>query len=170
MRNKVVLVSGHKGSGKSLFSDILCKSVISYRTLIVPNAEEVKRIARLDFEWDDIKDTRGRQLLVDITNAGYNYDPYFFEKCSIRRYQEFQSLGTDSRPVLFIVPDWRYKCTEKFWRDKADDLHLDVITVRKLDPSCGEGDINNLSEQVIKSESELDNNKFDFYVHYAQSD
>ena len=62
----------------------------------------------LDFASDRLKDDKGRRLLIDITETGYKYDPYFWEKKTI------QKILNNNFKVTFI-PDWRYYNTYQFF-------------------------------------------------------
>lgn len=137
----VVLITGKKGSGKDTVANEL-QSNLS-KAIIQPNAKRVKEIAK-EMGWNEKKDKEGRKLLVDITNAGYSYDPYMWEKLA---YKDFLSrtklcsystsnsnfeanttmLTTLNRTVI-LVPDWRYESTYNFYSQLVNVSN--IITVR----------------------------------------
>lgn len=117
---KFILINGKAGSGKDTFAKFLNEYLflLEKKPLIVHNASYVKAIAEKIFGWDKKKDNKGRKLLIDITNAGYNYDEYFWE----RKTEDFilkklYNAGSINN-VYVIIPDFRYKKTLDYFKSK----------------------------------------------------
>lgn len=156
MINKVIiLICGLKGTGKDTVAMKLIDGMYSkynYRAFLSPNAFEVKKIAYNIFNWDGVKDTKGRKLLVDVTNAGYNYKPTFWEELNYVNMQGNFIKSSDMN--FFIVPDWRYKVTEDFFKGIPS---CKVVTIR----------VNkyvDITEDLDNSEKDFRNFKVDFEI------
>lgn len=148
MMKNIVLINGKARSGKDTVAQLL-KEHFERRGLKVairPNAEAVKNVAKCIFGWNEIKDTKGRQLLLDITQAGYNYDPYFWE-----HKNEHRMKGND----IYIIPDWRYQSTFNYF-----NLRNNVITINVENEN--RENIGKLSNH--SSETGLDNFLFDYFI------
>ena len=162
MKKTIILVHGIAGSGKNTFCDYVdarlgsCKDKLSS---IIGNADAVKRIARTQYGWKNEKDERGRQLLIDVTNAGYNYDLYFWEKACKdtieRRLSNTLHYRTDRMDKFFLVNDWRYPCTFEFWMNKED---FEVVTVH----ITGKENNFNYSDRITMDKSEIGLKDFKF--------
>lgn len=129
---KIILINGKKRHGKNTVADIIKRFIPLGRSVIeVGNADEVREIAKRVFNWDGVKDDKGNKLLINVTDAGYNYDPFFWEKKSRDTIEVFK---TTSRryPDYVLVPDWRYKSTYDYWAHLAmthDDISVTTIQV-----------------------------------------
>jgi hypothetical protein len=111
----VILVSGKISSGKTTSSGILNKLFrdAGYVSTIANFAFGVKRIARL-MGWNNVKDDRGRQLLIDIGMAGRKYDKDTWAKVTFDLYLP----ETDNYPFdVIIVDDWRFANEGKYLED-----------------------------------------------------
>lgn len=73
MNNAIIIgFSGKAGCGKGAASEII-KSLY-YHVGIFPLAEDIKRIAKIEFNWDGNKDEKGRKLLQTLgTECGRMY-------------------------------------------------------------------------------------------------
>lgn len=62
---KIICISGHAGAGKDTLASILKEKLEKQeqRVLIIHQADLLKFLCRLLFEWDGQKDERGRSLL-----------------------------------------------------------------------------------------------------------
>ena len=138
---KVILICGKANSGKNQLADYLkeCLDVDSTgmyfdRTLIRGNAQSVKDRAENDFNWNGVKDQKGRQLLLDLTDEGYSKDPFYWEKETFTEaimYSEFSNRNCE----YIIIPDWRYASTLTYFDRVADE----VTTIRVNRPNNNEG-------------------------------
>lgn len=117
---KIILIHGKSQSGKDTVAKFLYDKLTKEdkRVLKISNAYSVKYIAEKCFGWDGEKDERGKKLLIDITHAGYNYHKYFWE------YRVYLVV----KPVMksldyLIIPDWRYRNTYEFWKDRVEEVY-----------------------------------------------
>ena len=161
---RVILISGRKRSGKDTIAEYLCDK-LGTGTLVLPNAKAVKEEAFDTFRWDGEKDEKGRRLLVDITNTGYNYDPFFWEKRTVEQISALLQMGM--RVDTVIIPDWRYECTYDFFMNvEATGLNInELVTLRverliSVEQMCDPTD----SFDVYKSESQLDGFPVDYVI------
>ena len=67
----IIIVNGCGGVGKDEFVKSLDEliTVFSYSTI-----DTYKKIAKESFDWDEVKDEKGRKLLSDLKLAGINYN------------------------------------------------------------------------------------------------
>ena len=69
---KIILINGKARSGKDTLASLI-RGILGHRKVLIrPNAYSVKECALKYFSWNGAKDTKGRQLLIDITNLGLN--------------------------------------------------------------------------------------------------
>lgn len=171
MINKVIiLICGFKGTGKDTVAMKLIDGInlnYNYRAFLSPNAFEVKKIAHNIFGWDFVKDTRGRKLLVDITNAGYNYKPTFWEELNYVSMQG--NFDRTSSVNFFIIPDWRYKVTEDFFKG-IPSCKVVTIRVNKYVDITEDLDNSEKDFRNFKVDYEIDNNGFIEDLFKAVSD
>ncbi len=161
---KVVLINGRKGSGKDTTANYLYEK-LGVGTIVLPNARAVKEEAYQFYDWDGEKDLKGRQLLVDITNTGYNFDPYFWEKKSVELIHTIaEQQEIDINKLTVLVPDWRYESTYDFYSNLADPK-VEVITLRvERHVTVAEMCDPKESFDVYKSESQLDGFPVDYII------
>jgi hypothetical protein len=160
VKTTIVLVNGKAGSGKDTACDLIQKQLISQdkRCFVVGNADVVRQVCFNTYGWDRVKDDRGRQLLIDVTDAGYNYDPYFWEKKSRETINTIKYLRPEE-DIIILVNDWRYKSTYDFWCAER----CRVLTIRV---NRGIEDCTPYKETIKKDKSEvgLDTFVFDHFV------
>lgn len=104
---KVIIISGHSGSGKDTFSDFLIKNLPDQKILTIHFGDPVKWIAKQFFNWDGDKTTlEGRHLLQYIgTDLMRNYDPDYW----CRMIGEFlAALDSTNMYDLVLIPDARF--------------------------------------------------------------
>lgn len=151
---KVVLICGKASSGKSTFAQFLKenfdldnRAMYFDRTLIRHNAQSVKDKATKDFKWNGVKDYKGRQLLLDLTEDGYAKDQFYWEKETFTEaimYKEF----TNKNCNILIIPDWRYPSTKDYFEKVADE----VVTIRIENPNLEKGTHDDhVSETMFKN-------------------
>lgn len=159
-KRTAILINGKARCGKDTLAKILYRNLaghINGNIGILPNASSVKELAFQEFMWNRLKDDKGRQLLINITEAGYNYDPYFWEKKTI------QKIIRDNLKVVFI-PDWRYYNTYQFFKDCGFNviaIHLERTHLK-----------NELSEELQNdiSEQGFDSSVYDYNIINSSDD
>jgi hypothetical protein len=97
---QIVLISGHAGSGKDTFADFLIKYLPDARKYAF--ADSIKEIARKYFDWNGIKDRKGRQLLIGIGAAGREENLHVWTERVIEKIEK-------DRPGIAVISDWRFK-------------------------------------------------------------
>lgn len=140
---KAILICGKARSGKNQLADYLKEALdLDWegnpldRTLIRGNAQTVKERATDQYNWNGEKDAEGRQLLIDITNRGYDTDTYYWERETFNSY--LVHTLTNKNCKYLIVPDWRYASTKDYFEKTMDE----VITIRitRVDQEVGTHD------------------------------
>ena len=123
MNRITILICGKASSGKTTFATVLAQEINKVKEMakVIHNAQTVKTLAESFFHWE--KDEKGRQLLIDLTNSGYNYDPIFWERETERLFRNYQKFCNEDLEIL-IVPDWRYMSTYEYFSNVGK-----VITV-----------------------------------------
>jgi hypothetical protein len=100
-----VLISGKAGVGKSTSANYIQVMLDVFASKIAPIAYGVKRTAYESFGWDGKKDDKGRQLLIDIGQAGRKYNPDIWVEYT---FKKFVPLCADAPFDLILVDDWRF--------------------------------------------------------------
>ena len=137
---KIILINGKARSGKDTLASLIKGILKDKKVLIRGNAHSVKECALKYFNWNGAKDTKGRQLLIDITNLGYSQDPYHWERLTLK-----YALDRDNYDYL-IIPDWRYMSTYEYLKEEG----YEVITIhrqRDIDNGLHDSLKNDISEQ-----------------------
>ena len=131
-QRNIFLICGSARSGKNQVADYMKECIDYYfsteRTLIRGNAQTVKNIAKNKYNWDEEKDEKGRQLLIDITNEGYDKDRFYWEKETLCAF----GIHNHYNPEVdyLIIPDWRYSQTEEFFKEFLPSSVYKVTTFR----------------------------------------
>lgn len=120
-----VLVSGHIGSGKTLFSDMLVSEMNykGWRGARFSFASGVKEIA-VRMGWDGKKDERGRRLLQDIGMTGRTYNQDVWVSDLIDKFIPLQIYYPFD---IIVIDDWRFT-NEREYIEK--NPMYDVVTLR----------------------------------------
>ncbi|MBO8161138.1 MAG: hypothetical protein H0Z24_05830 [Thermosipho sp. (in: Bacteria)] len=159
---KLILINGESKSGKNTVAKMmyekLSRIVGEERVLIIENANKVKELAIEFFNWNNIKDEKGKQLLIDITNTGYNYNPTFWEEKTLRSILYYTE--TISPLDYVIIPDWRYENTYNYF--SQNPLIESVKTIRVERPNYDNGYSDKIKNDL--SEIGLRNFNFDAYI------
>ena len=159
----IVLIKGRKRVGKNTVADYIVEKLPN-KAILIPNAKAVKEEAYDMFNWNGEKDEKGRQLLVDITNTGYNYDNYFWEKRTLETIIEAKRQNAELEVV--VIPDWRYSQTKEFFSNVQSDflgeIVVHTVTVNKL---MKPEELFNCSSEVFRSETQLDGEETDFEIN-----
>lgn len=146
-----ILICGKATSGKTTFATILEELLNKNYTKakVLHNAKAVKDLAKSFFYWDEEKDEKGRQLLIDITNSGYNYQDNFWERETELLFRRYSSVYEELE--ILIIPDWRYISTYDFFKQYGKII---PICIEKRSLSVGTHDShsseNNFKEFPIK--------------------
>ena len=146
---KIILINGKARSGKDTLASLLKGKLSDKKVLIRGNAQTVKDCAKKYFNWDGKKDTKGRQLLIDITNLGYKQDKYHWDRLTLD-----YALQKDNYDYL-IIPDWRYISTYEYLKEEG----FDVITIyrqRNIDNKLPSSLKNDISEQGFNMTYDLE--------------
>lgn len=161
----IVLINGVARSGKDTFADYLKSHLEThdgFSPIIIPNAQTVKIIASKVYGWDNNKDERGRSLLIDITNTGYKYDKYFWEKNSLHHLAQMEGL-TKTNYNFMLVPDFRYKNTYDFYVQKGFNVICIYVVRPDFDNELGVNkyDVSEMPmdiefDYVVKNDADLD--------------
>lgn len=89
MEKRIIIVNGTPQSGKDTFADYIKKICIenNYYFNNISTVDHIKEIAKNNFNWDGVKDEKGRQLLSDLKNASikYNDGPFKYIKSLISK-------------------------------------------------------------------------------------
>ncbi len=136
---KILLINGKAQSGKSLLAEKLASKLSNAKCY--HNADAVKSIAKAMYSWDGIKDDKGRELLISITNKGYSLDKYYWEACNS------VTMIHDNVEVA-IIPDFRYMNTYNYFKEHDS---MDVYTIY----IAMDKDINDLNEIMKNDSSEV---------------
>ena len=137
---KIILINGVARSGKDTLASLIKGKLSDKKVLIRGNAQTVKDCARKYFNWNGEKNTKGRTLLINITNLGYAQDKYHWDRLTLN-----YALHKDNYDYL-IIPDWRYMSTYEYLKEEG----YDVITIhrhRDIDNKLHKSLKNDISEQ-----------------------
>lgn len=157
MKNKVILIHGKARSGKDTVAEMIeakCKQR-GLSSAINSNARAVKDLATNYFGWNGDKDERGRQLLIDITNAGYNFYPNFWEIRNVVDYMRTQENHVS------LIPDFRYEATYDYFKKYCQIEDLELITIHVLRPDH-DNELGKLQHDI--SETHLSTFDFDITI------
>lgn len=141
-----MLISGDSGAGKSTFADYLqecLSSVFMGKVHRFAFADELKLIARYDFDWDGRKDERGRRLLQSLGSAGREYNERFYAEKLVLKVM--RTLFVDGGVV--IVDDCRYE-NELYCLDDRSNLRVIKVRILRQDnPNHLKGNVSNHSSE-----------------------
>lgn len=76
MKTLILVVNGKPESGKDTFAANIKNFYFRQNFLInnISTIDHIKLIAKLHFNWDGVKDYKGRKLLSDLKDASTNYN------------------------------------------------------------------------------------------------
>lgn len=149
---KLILISGHAESGKDTFANILKEKLEkrNNKVKILHFADYLKYLAKLHFGWDGSKSEEGRQTLQALSKLR-DLDPKFFIRVM---EHEIEILHCYNDYIL--IPDVRFKNELNILDD------LDRWTVR-IDRPFHKSKLTQ-EQKMSRSERELDDHNFDFYI------
>lgn len=144
MRKTVILINGKAQSGKSTLAELLASKIQNSK--VIHNADSVKELATNFFGWNGVKDDDGRELLIGISEVGYDYKDNFWEYKTLSKIED--------KDEVIIIPDFRYEQTYHFFKEQGFRVIALYVSMTK--------DINtmNVSMKEHSTEQRL-NIKFD---------
>jgi len=110
---QVFLISGRIDSGKSTVAEMLLEILKGRGKRLVyldHFASGVKLCASEYFNWNRLKDEKGRRLLQNIGNFGREYNPTIW-------VEKLYKAITVFPPNYLIIDDWRYPNEYEYLRD-----------------------------------------------------
>lgn len=121
MSTVITLLSGKAGTGKSTVATIIQNRLLPKWDVLLTNfAYGVKRSAFDCFNWDGVKDEKGRGLLQGIGNVGrkYNEDIWceYVENKIIADYINKNIFAPD----IIIIDDWRFPNEADFFDNRPE--------------------------------------------------
>lgn len=129
MKKTVILINGKAQSGKSTLAELLASKIQNSK--VIHNADSVKELATVFFGWDGVKDDCGRNLLIGLSEVGYNYKDNFWEYKTLYKIEE--------KDEVIIIPDFRYEQTYRFFKEqgfRVITLHIsmtkDINTINEI--------------------------------------
>ena len=155
-KNTIILISGKASVGKTTVGDFLDEflSKVPLNVTSIGFADDLKRVAKGDFNWDGRKNLKGRRLLQQIGFIGREYDKNIWVE---------KLLGDlDSASIFFpditIIDDWRFLNEAEYFEEGLYDL-FKINVVSEIRGGLRGG----LGEDI--SETELDNyTDYDYIV------
>lgn len=128
MRKTVILINGKAQSGKSTLAELLASKIQNSK--VIHNADSVKELATNFFGWNGVKDDDGRELLIGISEVGYDYKDNFWE------YKTLSKI--ENKDEVIIIPDFRYEQTYHFFKEQGFRVIALYVSMTK--------DINTMNE------------------------
>ncbi len=153
---KIIEISGKSGHGKDETAKIL-KSKLEYignKVIILHFADQLKYIAAKYYDWDFLKDEKGRTLLQTLGVSARNRNKDYWVNIV---YEIIITFFGDMNYV--IIPDVRFLNEIYYLENKGFDVTTLRVTRLNFE--------NNLTEEQRNhvSEIELDDYKFDYYLY-----
>lgn len=152
---EVILISGKAQFGKDSTANIL-KDLYKQdgkKVLITHYADLLKYICKKFFDWNGVKDEKGRYILQHVgTDVIRKKDPSFW----VRFVSEILVLFEDEWDVV-LIPDTRFPNEIEVMRGLFDTFTVRVNRLNFTNPLTDE-------QQNHPSETALDNYQFDYYL------
>lgn len=153
---KVILISGKARHGKDTTAEIMQEilKANNKNVLVAHYGDLVKYICQKFWEWDGLKDEKGRHILQHVgTDLIRDVFPSYWADFVIQ-----QVKFTDNKYDYVLVPDTRFPNEVERWNEED----FNVITVRVNRPNF-ESDLTE-EQKNHPSETALDNYDFDYVV------
>lgn len=159
----VILISGKAGVGKTTFANFVVKELNEKNLPIYVSkgsfARGVKIAACTGFNWDNIKNRKGRRLLQQIGAIGREYNENLWVESLLN--------SLTITPNILIIDDWRFPNEEIYFLRRPDLYSLFRIRIeaRKRESLRGTSEYNDISEtSLVSGENYLNNNlKCEYY-------
>lgn len=163
MAAKILAISGHAGSGKDTVGQMFYNQLEAdgYSTLLIHYGDLVKFIAATCFEWDGIKDEKGRSLLQHIgTDVVREMDSNYWVDFLISICKFFPQCWD-----YLVIPDFRYPNElTRFQEEGFETVHIHYD--RDRESFC---DGLTSAQREHSSENSLKDYKADFIINGNQS-
>jgi hypothetical protein len=154
----IILISGLAFHGKTTTAEYLKEEFENhnYKVDLLHFASGVKRVSKECFNWDGIKDEKGRKLLQDIGKVGREYNKDIWVDQVIEEIKF--GLGLFD---VYIIDDWRFP--NELLRIEDENFWLDSITMRVQSNFLRDDktDYNDVSETSLP---ENDKNMYNYIV------
>lgn len=158
---KIILISGKARSGKDTFAMYFSAEAKMHgkRVLTIKYGDILKFICKEYFDWDGIKDEKGRTLLQQIgTDLCRENNPDIWVNCVIEIVK-----GLQNQYDYVLIPDTRFPNEIiKWWETEFDSVAIRINRVNKDNTEYDNG----LSEEQKNhpSETSLDEWLFEYQV------
>ena len=153
----IFLISGKAQHGKDSVADILMKK-LDGKSIKISLADNLKYILKRYYGWNGEKDEDGRRLLQEIGTDKIR-EEFGWQVFHAERLCQEIKIIEDKYDYIFI-PDVRFK----------NEIHYiqamfpyNTTTIRVIRPNF-ESPLNK-EQQLHKSETDLDDYKFEYYIH-----
>jgi len=77
--NRVIVINGFPGSGKDTFVEFI-QDHHPAEIFNIHSSDYIKKVAKEKFNWDGIKDEKGRKLLAELMNVSQEYNDGIFQQ------------------------------------------------------------------------------------------
>lgn len=159
---KVICISGKAQHGKDTVASKIKEALENdeHTVLITHYADLVKYICEKFFEWDGVKDERGRSLLQKVgTDIVRENDADFWVYFIVKILRFFPNNWD-----YVIIPDCRFENEIDIMESNFDTITLRVIRTKGESGDIFESNLSN-DQKSHKSETSLDNYEFDSYLY-----
>lgn len=161
-----ITISGKSGSGKDTFADIIREELekINKRVLIIHFADLVKFYARAYFNWDGVKDERGRTLLQTLgTDMVRAHAPNYWAKI----VGEFIGIMGETNTFDYaLVPDARFPNEIEAVKWYVPHTYSVNVVRTNADGTAWTNPLFTEEQKQHPSETSLDNyNDFSLVIH-----
>lgn len=153
---KVICIAGKAQHGKDSLANALNKELIEKgkRVLVYHHADYLKYLCKQYFEWDGMKDEKGRTILQHIgTDIVRTKQPSFWVDTAIQFFNLFQEQYDYA-----VIPDCRFENECEAYKPI-----FDTTTIRVYRPDFDNGLTKEQKEH--SSETSLDDYHFDITVN-----
>lgn len=131
MKMKIILISGKAGHGKTTFANFLEEELsLKGEVLRIAFGDLLKYVCRQYYDWDGVKDAKGRNLLQQVgTEIVRARDEDFWTDYVLR-------FAAVMRPAYVIIDDWRF--VEEIERIGFFDIGTTTVRVERYEKWVGD--------------------------------